>query len=100
MLSRSRTLDYGVRCGVFAAGDFVSCWLRTLTAFARHFQQSGESFTKPSWKLTIAHSVERSHQMQFASVCHAVRVTCIMEFFLKRGDTNTLGDDRRELMVS
>ena len=58
----------------FAAG-FDSCWLRTLTALARHFQQRGESCTKPSLKLTVVHSAVRSHQTQVASGCHWDRVT-------------------------
>ena len=54
---------------------FDSCWLRTLTALARHFQQRGESCTNPSLKLTVVHSAVRSHQTQVASGCHWDRVT-------------------------
>ena len=77
MGTKRGVLDYGARgTGGFATG-FASCWLRTFAALAKHFQQRVESWRKPSSKLTVTHSVERSHQTQVASGCQIVSVTCM-----------------------
>ena len=86
MGTKRGVLDYGVRgTGDFATG-LASCWLRTFAALARHFQQRVESWRKPSSKLTVTHSVERSHQTQVASGCQSVSVTCML---------NSLSNERR-----
>ena len=83
MGTRRGVFDYGARgTGDFATG-FASCWLRTFAALARHFQQRVESWRKPSSKVTVTHSVERSHQTQVASGCQSVSVTCMWIFLSK-----------------
>ena len=87
MWARLSDLGYGALGAVGLVGGFDSCWLRTLTALARHFQQRGESCRKPSSKLTVAHSAERSHQTQVASGCQVDNVTSMRGFFPMRGTT-------------
>ena len=87
---RRGVLGYAGRCGGADFGvGLASCWLRTFTDFARHFQQSGASCTKPSPKVTVVHSVDRSHHVQVASACHWDKVTSMIRAFpMREGSTH------------